>query len=190
MGTSKAMLAFGRERMLQRVARLLGEAVEQVVVVAAADQELPELPSEVVVARDQQPFRGPLAGLAGGLAALGGRAERLYLTGCDVPLLSPAFVRRMIDLLQDYDAAVPVESSGAERLYHPLAAAYHTAVHPHVTKLLASDRLRLFDLFQQVRTREIPLAELATSDPGWGSLRNVNVPHEYSAALAEAGFDR
>jgi molybdopterin-guanine dinucleotide biosynthesis protein A len=43
MGTSKALLAFGPETMLQRVLRLLSTVVSPVVVVAAAEQSLPGL---------------------------------------------------------------------------------------------------------------------------------------------------
>lgn len=189
MGIAKAMLPFGPERLLQRVVRLLGEAVSTVVVVAAADQELPELTREVLVVRDEQAFRGPLAGLSGGLAALADRAELAYLTGCDVPFLSPAFVQRMFELARDYEAAVPVDLSGAEKFYQPLAAVYRTAVLPHVSELLAADRLRLIDLFERVRTREVPLAELSAIDPGLASLRNLNHSHEYRQALVDAGFN-
>lgn len=188
MGAAKAMLPFGPERLLQRVVRLLGEAVGTIIVVAAADQELPELPRDVSVVRDDRPFRGPLAGLAGGLAALDGRAELVYLMGCDVPFLSPPFVRRMFEIARDWDAAVPVDLSGGEKKYHPLAAVYRTAVHLKVIELLAADRLRLFDLFSHVRTREIPVNELEAIDPGLGSLCNLNHRHEYLAALRQAGF--
>ena len=53
MGTSKALLPFGPETMLQRVVRLLGDIVSPIVVVAAVDQELPELPRGVIVTRDE-----------------------------------------------------------------------------------------------------------------------------------------
>ena len=51
MGTSKALLPFGPETMLQRVIRLLGELVSPIVAVAAAGQALPELPP----GRDRHP---------------------------------------------------------------------------------------------------------------------------------------
>src|SRR5262245_1380289 len=93
MGRPKAWLPFGGELMLPRVVRLLREAVGTVVVVAAPGQELPPLPEDVEVARDPQPGLGPLQGLAVGLQALEGQAEAAYATSCDVPFLSPAFVR-------------------------------------------------------------------------------------------------
>ena len=59
------------------------------------------------VVRDRHPDRGPLEGLATGLAALEPAIEAAYVTGCDVPLLVPAFVTRVMDLLGDRDCAVP-----------------------------------------------------------------------------------
>ena len=69
MGYPKALLPFGPELMLQRVVRILGELVSPLVVVAARDQELPTLPNNVLLARDEHPERGPLEGLRGPLAA-------------------------------------------------------------------------------------------------------------------------
>src|SRR3982750_1451674 len=50
MGYPKALLPFGPELMLQRMVRLLGEVVSPIVVVAAPEQELPELPPDVLLA--------------------------------------------------------------------------------------------------------------------------------------------
>ena len=103
MGRPKAWLPFGDETMLGRVVRLLGEVVSPIVVVAAPEQEVPPLPPDVVTARDQERGRGPLQGLAAGLAALAGKADAAYSSSCDVPFLRPAFVRRMIELLGESD---------------------------------------------------------------------------------------
>lgn len=185
MGRSKAMLRFGPEAMLQRVVRLLGEAVEPVVVAAAAGQELPELAAAVRVVRDRLPDRGPLEGLRAGLEAVCGQAEAVFVTGCDVPLLKPGFVRRMIELVHGHDVAVPHVEGRDE----PLAAVYRTSVMPQVEALLAADRLRPAFLFEQVRTRRVMAAELTDVDPGLRSLANLNSPADYLAALTQAGFE-
>ena len=57
MGRPKETLPFGPELMLQRVVRLLGQAARPVLVVAAADQSLPELPEAVDIVRDRLPDR-------------------------------------------------------------------------------------------------------------------------------------
>ena len=184
MGRPKAMLPFGPERMLQRVVRLLRGVVDPVVVVAAPGQELPDLPPQVLLARDRRPDRGPLEGIAAGLRALGDRAEAAYVTACDVPLLVPDFVRRVIELAAGYDVAVPNVGGHDE----PLAAVYRTGVLPEVEKLLGADRLRPAFLFDQVRTRRIPGEKLLDVDPALDSIANLNTPEAYRAALARAGF--
>src|SRR5688500_19602440 len=83
MGYPKALLPFGSELLVPRVVRLLGEVVSPIVVVAAAEQELPPLPPEILVARDERDSRGPLEGLRAGLAALRGGADYAYATSCD-----------------------------------------------------------------------------------------------------------
>src|SRR5689334_22736499 len=119
MGRDKATLPFGPELMLQRVVRLLGEAVDvrNLIVVAAPSQSVPELPPGVMIVHDPQEFRGPLQGLATGLSEMGERFDAVYATACDVPLLVPAFVDRMFQLLGDYEIAVPFDGEH----YHSLA---------------------------------------------------------------------
>src|SRR5262245_37823421 len=174
MGTSKAMLPFGSETMLQRVARLLGEVVSPIVVVAAVDQELPALPSDVIVTRDENEGRGPLEGLRAGLKALPIDVDAAYVTSCDVPLLVPGFVREMFDLAEGYDVAV-MEIDG---FTHPLSAVYRRTTLPFVEELLANNRLRPVFLFDAAKTRRVPPEEI-TSDPDLRTLRNLNTPADY-----------
>jgi molybdopterin-guanine dinucleotide biosynthesis protein A len=183
MGTSKALLPFGPETMLQRVVRILGEVVTPIVVVAAVDQELPELPHGVIVTRDENDARGPLEGLRAGLKAMPSEVEAAYVTSCDVPLLVPGFVRQMIDLARDYDIAV-MEIDG---FTHPLSAVYRRATLPRVEDLLANNRLRPVFLFEAVKTRRISPWEM-TADPDLLTLRNLNTREDYQRALVEAGL--
>jgi molybdopterin-guanine dinucleotide biosynthesis protein A len=183
MGRPKSWLPFAGESMLARVARLLGEAVRPIVVVAAPDQEVPPLPATIRIVRDEAKGRGPLQGLAAGLAALEGLADAAYLSSCDVPFLRPAFVRRLIDLLGEHAVCVPHVGD----YHHPLAAVYRIEVKQTVAQLLAQNRLRPFFLFEAVPTRIVEAAELADVDPTFATLRNLNTPENYEAALKEAG---
>jgi molybdopterin-guanine dinucleotide biosynthesis protein A len=184
MGSPKGLLPFGNETMLQRVVRLLATAVSPIVVVAAPGQLLPDLRADVIVTRDEQEGRGPLEGLRAGLKALPGTVDAAYVTSCDVPLLVPAFVRRMLDLLADHDIAV-MEIDGFP---HPLSAVYRRTTLPHVEDLLAHDRLRPVFLFEAVRTRRVQPAEMTVVDPQLSTLRNLNTREDYLAALASAGL--
>jgi molybdenum cofactor guanylyltransferase len=129
MGTPKALLPFGPETMLQRVLRLLGGVVAPIVVVAAANQELPPLPPGVLVTRDEREGRGPLQGLSAGLKALPQHVEAAYVTSCDVPLLVPGFVTQMLDLARNHDVAL-MEIDG---FAHPLSAVYRRVAPAEMT---------------------------------------------------------
>jgi molybdenum cofactor guanylyltransferase len=181
MGRPKAWLPFGDELMLPRVVRLLREAVEPVVVVAAPDQELPPLPGDAAIVRDAEKGRGPLQGIAAGLAALVGKADAAFVSSCDVPFLQRAFVRRLIDLLGDHMICVP----HVGEYHHPLAAVYRLEVLEVVQRLLREDRRRMTVLFEAVRTRVVGAEELREADPMLHTLRNLNTPEEYAAALGE-----
>ena len=184
MGYPKAWLPFGEEVMLQRVVRLLSEAVSPIVAVAAPGQELPKLPPEVEVAYDRRESRGPLEGLLAGLSALEGRCDAAYAGSCDAPRLAPAFVQRMTELLGGHQIAVPCEG----KFCHPLAAVYRLDVTPHIESLLAADQLRPAFLFDAVDTLRVPVAELQAVDPELRTLANLNHPREYLDALAAEGL--
>ncbi|NUQ65883.1 MAG: molybdenum cofactor guanylyltransferase [Pirellulales bacterium] len=179
MGQPKATLPFGSELMLQRVVRLVGQAVGPIVVVAAEGQQLPPLPKEVRIARDRHPDRGPLEGLTAGLRALPDDVDAAFVSACDLPLLKPHFIRRLLDLVPGFDVAVPHVGGFDE----PLCAVYRKSVLPEIETLLAENRRRPVFLFERVRTRRVTAEELADMDPELQSLQNTNTPEAYRAAL-------
>jgi molybdopterin-guanine dinucleotide biosynthesis protein A len=185
MGIAKATLPFGPETMLARTVRLLSQTIDKVFVVGAVGQVLPPLPPNVRVCFDEREANGPLEGLRVGLSAIRDVADAAFVTGCDTPLLVPAFVTCEIDLLGDHDAAVPK----IDGFYHPLAAVYRTTVIPEIDTLIAAGRMRPTYLFDRVSTCELTEAELRAVDPQLDTLRNLNQRADYLAALAAAGFE-
>ncbi len=185
MGRPKLALAFGRELLLQRVCRLLGKVVEPIVVVAAEDQELPELPPGVSVARDEYPDLGPLAGIATGLGALRRRVNRAYVTSCDAPLLKPEFVLEMIRRAAGAEVAVPFDGD----YDHVLAGVYQTTLESTARALLDTGQRRPLRLIESCDAVRVPVEELRTVDPELDSLRNANTLQEYQRLLVIAGLD-
>jgi len=179
MGSPKGLLPFGSELMLQRIVRVIREVLSDVVVVAAAGQELPELPPEVVVARDRQPDQGPLEGIAQGLMTLPATCDAAYVSGCDVPLLQAAWVRELLRLRQGWDVVVPRDGT----FHHPLSAVYHRRCVGPIERLLSEGRRRPRFLFDLVRTREVDVESLRRVDPDLRSIQNVNTPDAYQRAL-------
>lgn len=182
MGQPKAWLPFGNEVLLQRIVRILGEVVSPIVVVAAQGQELPELPPEVLITRDEREALGPVGGLAAGFAALRGRADAAYVSACDVPLLMPAIVRHICGQLGGSDIAIPVDG----QFPHPLAAVYRLSLEQRVQELLEAGRLRPIFLWEGAKVTSIAVDSLKALDPELNSFRNANTPEEFEAILTLA----
>ena len=182
MGTPKAGLEWHGSTLLRRVAGLVARGVDgPVVVVRATGQELPALPSSVEVVEDGADGRGPLQGIATGLAALRDRAEHAFVCSTDLPLLHPAFVRAVARAAQDVDVSLPVV--GGHR--QPLAACYRTALAEQAEALLAAGRDRPAHLLETAAVRRLDEdalradAALVRADPDLRSVTGVNTREQY-----------
>src|ERR1700744_3575539 len=149
MGSPKASLDWHGSTLLRRVTGLAQRTVDgPVVVVRAPGQDLPVIHPSVEVVEDEREGRGPLQGLAAGLAAIGDRAQRAYVSSTDVPLLHPAFVQHVLRRLDDdFDVVLP-EIGGYRQ---PLSAAYRVELLSTVEELIAADNMRPAFLFERCR---------------------------------------
>jgi len=190
MGTPKAALEWHGSTLLGRTVRIMARATSgPVVVVRAPGQDLPDLPEGTLVADDPREGRGPIQGIAAGLAALTGRADVAFVSSTDMPFLHPAFIRRVLRVLEESestDVALPV----ARGYKQPLAAAYRVSLAGTAERLVKEDRLRPAFLFDECRAETLDDAALkrdpvlAALDPDLDSVLNVNTPADYAAARA------
>ena len=213
MGRAKALLPIGSEVMLQRVVRSLSTQVSPVVVVAAADQELPDLSEEWFVAfrtASNVAFRSAKGRSFAERKTTLGEAPSIRIARDVVEYRGPlaglavgmTALRGEVDLVYASACDAPLLKPAFVRAmldalgdaeiavpfdgkyHHPLAAVYRLSVLPVIEELLAADRLRPVFLFEKCRTREVPLEELRRVDPQLDSLCNMNTPEEYEQALA------
>lgn len=186
MGAPKAALEWHGSTLLRRTAGVLARSAGgPVVVVRAVGQALPDLPPSATVTEDPRPDRGPLQGIAAGLASAAHEgADVAFVTSVDLPFLHPAFVRRVLALLGDAEIALPVARGHRQ----PLAAAYRTSLAAPAERLVAAGNLKPATLFSEriVATLAVPELlgdpRLARLDPDLDSLVNVNTPEEYRQA--------
>jgi molybdenum cofactor guanylyltransferase len=193
MGTPKAALEWHGSTLLDRTVRIIARATSgPVVVVRAPGQDLPELPEGALVADDPREGRGPVQGIAAGLAALAGRADVAFISSTDMPFLHPAFIRRVLRVLEDSDGT-DVSLPVARGYKQPLAAAYRVSLAEAAERLVKEDRLRPAFLFDECRVETLDDATLkrdpvlAALDPDLDSVLNVNTPADYAAARARPG---
>lgn len=188
MGASKASLAWHGSTLVRRAAGIVARGVGgPVLLIRSPGQALPRLPDAFEVLDDFEEGRGPLGGLSVGLAALSGRCEVAYVSSTDVPFLHPAFVRRVLDGLEEgSDACVPCVRGFCQ----PLAAAYRVGLARLAASLLSSGQLRVSMLAQACSLRLLDEeallsdAALASADPGLDSVTNLNDPEDYGRAIA------
>jgi len=188
MGTPKAALEWHGSTLLRRTVGIAGRATGgPVVVVRASGQELPPLPQPAILVEDPRDGKGPVQGIAAGLAALRGHAETAFITSTDLPFLHPAFIRRVLRELEGPDAA-DVALPVARGYPQPLAAGYRVALAEVAERLVKEDRLRPAFLFEECAVTRLdddalradPV--LAALDPELDSVLNVNTPDDYQAA--------
>jgi molybdopterin-guanine dinucleotide biosynthesis protein A len=208
MGTPKAALEWHGTTLLRRTVGIVARATGgPVIVVRASGQPLPELPATVTVVDDPREGKGPVQGIAAGLAALAGQADAAFITSTDLPFLHPAFIARVLRALDapggpdgarpdvappdvaSLNVALPDVALPVARGYpQPLAAAYRTSLAGLAERLVKEDRLRPAFLFAECTVTRLSDAELLTDpalaalDPELDSVLNVNTPEEYADA--------
>jgi molybdopterin-guanine dinucleotide biosynthesis protein A len=189
MGAAKAGLEWHGSTLLRRVVGLVARGVDgPVLVVRSPGQALPALPAGVEVLDDPFEGRGPLQGIAVGLAALQGRTDGAFVCSTDLPFLHPAFVRRVLGALTgDTDVVLP----HVHGFRQPLAAAYATSLAALAASLVADGvpaPKPLLDAARTVVLDDAALLEdavLRAADPGLRSVENVNDRAAYDAVRAE-----
>jgi len=179
MGRDKAGLPFGDETLLERVVGRVAPLVDELVVAARSDQDVP---GDFEVVRDPPGGEGPLAGLVAGLRAL--QAEQVFVTACDAPLIRGELVDRLFELAEGVEIAVP----RVGKHHMVLTAVYSRSVLPRAEALLAASRLRPFYLLEQSVVRIVSSDELREVDPELDGLRDCDTPEAYADALERAGF--
>jgi molybdenum cofactor guanylyltransferase len=188
MGAPKAALEWHGSTLLRRTVGVAARAAGgPVVVVRARGQDLPALPEGTIVADDPRPGKGPVQGIAAGLAALEDLVETAFVTSTDLPFLHPAFISVVLRALAGPggpDVALPV----ARGYRQPLAAAYRAGLAGLAERLVKEDRLRPAFLFAECDVVRLDDAALladplvAAFDPDLDSVLNVNTPGDYRAA--------
>ena len=166
-GTDKSALLVGGRSILERQLGELRQLTDDILVVGGRRDEA----AGVRVIRDRVAHSGPLGGLDAALAAA--RDDRLAVVAGDMPFVTAAFLASLVALSDDADAVVP----RTERGYHPLCAVYRRSCHPAVMRRLAERRLKMVDLFEDLRVHVVEHADIAPYG-GERLLANVNTPDE------------
>jgi molybdopterin-guanine dinucleotide biosynthesis protein A len=184
----KELLAPGGRTLLERVVDAVAAEVAEVIVVAAPDTPVPELPGRPFVVRDSMPGSGPLAGLADGLRAAalsrGGEAAPLaVVVSCDVPLVRREVLRLLIDRARESGAMWTLPLVGGHR--QVLVSVVRAELLGRIESWLAAGRRDLRGLVDEMAADAaavaiVPEAEIAAVDPRLESFLDVDTPADFA----------
>jgi molybdopterin-guanine dinucleotide biosynthesis protein A len=181
IGSEKAFLEFFGKKMIERTAEIVGEVVDDVVVVARdEDQEarLRDLVQEARLVSDSVRGFGPVAGLAAGMGAA--RGEHALAVGCDLPFLNPEVLDILFDFAEGYEAAIPEREGG---LIEPLHAVYRADSMARACETaLAMDIRKIRAPLEGLRAKYVSLELLRPVDSELLSFFNLNTEEDLSEA--------
>jgi molybdopterin-guanine dinucleotide biosynthesis protein A len=173
-GVNKALLEVGGSRIVERTADALCHVFQEVVLITNSPDDFQFL--GLPMFRDIVPGRGSLGGLYTGLRAC--RGDYGFLVACDMPFLSVDVVRYMANMVEGFDVVVPRISGMLE----PLHAAYSRHCLPYIEELLQHKDLKILNLYDKVKVREVPQEDLIQLDPELRFIVNVNTPGDLQRA--------
>jgi molybdopterin-guanine dinucleotide biosynthesis protein A len=167
MGRDKALLEIDGTVLVARTAELVRAAAGSVTLIGA-----PERYGHLGIpaVEDRVKDCGPMGGLYTALQIT--QSDWNLLVACDMPGLTEAFLRRLLEAAFGCPAAclVPETASG----HHPLCAVYHRRALPEVEAAIADKRFTMQDLLRMLGAESWPVADPAV-------LENVNTPLEWGA---------
>ena len=174
MGRDKALLPLGGQTLIERVltaAHPLG--YPRLIVgdpTAYTHLKLPVLP-------DRRPKLGPLGGL---YTALSTTAAPVLLLACDLPFLTPDFLRYLVSQRGPHQVVVPHTATGLQ----PLCALYEPSCLAAVEAAIQADQLGMRDLLNNLNLNLVREKDWRPYDEHGLLFANLNAPEEYERAQA------
>ena len=172
-GDKLAAVVDGRTLLEAAVAGVLAVATDVVVVLAPGDERIVTGGSSVRIARDPEPFGGPLVGLLAGLEAV--HQPLVVVAGGDMPTLRSDVLDLMLRTLATIDEAFGAVILERRGRVEPLPAVVRTgAATDHARRLVADGERSLRSLFERLPSRVIDEAAWRPLDPDGSTLFDVD----------------
>jgi molybdenum cofactor guanylyltransferase len=169
-GINKAFIEVGGERLIDRTMRIYRALFGEIIISTNSPLEYLEFDARIVA--DIYRGKGPLGGIQAGL--LHATCEYAFVSACDMPHLSEAFIGHMIAQADDHDLVVPVTANGFESLH----AIYSRRCLPVIESQIERNELKVALLFRKFKTREVHSDEIRRFDPEERLFANLNRPDD------------
>jgi len=173
-GRPKALLELGGRRIIDRVAHVVRQVADDLLIVTNTPELYASLGLPMVP--DVFPDHGSLGGIYSGLQAASGDAA--FTVACDMPFLMPEVARLVTARAGEADVVVPRVGEQWETLH----ACYAKACLAPIETRLRAGRLKIIGFYDEVRVLSISASEVARYRSPDVVFMNVNTPEELEAA--------
>jgi molybdopterin-guanine dinucleotide biosynthesis protein A len=181
LGIDKSLLEFGGKPLILQSAERLTHFADQLIIVVRDEQQyelLCRIVPEAHFVCDCISGYGPVAGLTAGLKCVS--SDYVFVTGCDLPFLNVEVIARLFDLIEDYDAAVPIR---AQSLIEPLHAVYYRdSTIKACIRALARGEKKVSAPLEYLRVRYLPVDSMRIIDPELLTFFNLNTKEDLKEA--------
>jgi len=176
LGIDKRFLEIGGRPSIQRVIDAYEGLFKEILIVADATEPFQSLGVKVVV--DLIPGCATLGGLYTGLQFAS--HDRVFAAASDMPWLSPAAIRVVLDQALSGDIVIPDLAGKLQ----PMHAVYAKTCLPVLRSVVEAGRLKVQDLCTspELRVHRIPEAAFREVDPELRSFFNINTPADLAQA--------
>lgn len=176
-GKAKGLETVGGERILDRVVRVVKEAVGELPLLVANADDAHEWIEGAVVAKDVIPNCGTLGGI---YSAVAHSQHPVLITAWDMPFVSLELLKAVIAGASAFDVFLP-ESNGPLG-FEPLCGVYSPACAEPIKAALDNEDFRSTSFHEHVRVSTLPLSDVRTfGDPDM-LFFNVNSPSDVAKA--------
>lgn len=110
MGKDKAFLDFKGKPFLRHILEKLSEISDNIIVVINKDfsnyAKIIEGFHQVLLVKDFYPYEGPLNGVVSAKDYV--KHEQVFISTCDIPIISTEFIKYLIGKTKEYDMVLPI----------------------------------------------------------------------------------
>ncbi len=169
----KAFARWKDKTIIETEINILRNIFEHVFIVSNHLETYKKLGLQVVP--DIYPFKGPLAGLHSAL--VNSRYDRVFIVGCDMPLLNKELICWMKNINTWAPTVIPCLKNGLE----PLHAIYHKSLIPIIEHFLITPKrtIGLQALIKLLPYRSITEEKIRSFCPKLLCLKNINTEEEF-----------
>lgn len=178
MGADKAFVTLDGQTLLSRALVVARSVTPDVRIVGDPAKFSAFAPT----VEDIFPHCGPLGGIHAALRS--SKTDLNLILAVDVPFVTPALLRYLIERARDSSTTVTVVKSAEG--YQPLCAVYHRKFSEGAEKALHAGRYKIDTLFTPIITHAITENELEREGFSSKQFRNLNTPGELAEASESA----